>query len=139
MILTTLKNVGYVVAAILGITYDMLLAFSLLIIIDVVTGVAASIVVRGRASFRSSTMARGAIIKCLYVLILLVIAELGIALDIDMKTFVKSVLGILAVSEAYSILANMYMIKTKRIVEEVDALTPIMNKVKRMYDAFIIK
>lgn len=134
MIPTQIKNLGYVIAAILGIKYDMLVAFTLLVFIDLFTGIMASVVTRGWVSFKSSTMARGIVVKSLYVVILLVIAELGVTLEQDMTLFIKSSLGILAVSESYSILANIYMIKTKKVVEEIDALTPIMRKVKDLYD-----
>lgn len=126
---------GYVVAAILGIKYDMLFAFTILIFFDLITGIVASVITRGWASFKSSTMARGIVVKSLYVAILLMIAQLGVTLEQDMTLFIKSTLGILAVSEMYSIMANIYMIKTKKVVEEIDALTPIMLKVKRVYDA----
>ena len=137
MIPTSLKNITYLIAAVLGITYDMAVAFGLLLLIDFVTGITASVFARGWHSFKSQTMWRGIFAKSFVVFALFSISFMSTILGQDMRLFLRSALSILTVAEVYSIWANVYMIKTGKIVEEIDALTPIMNKAKRIFDAIV--
>jgi len=139
MIPASIKNVTYLIAAILGITYDMAVAFGMLLIIDFITGISASISTKGLRSLSSATAWRGVFAKVMLVLALCSISLMAKVLDEDMGFLIKSCMGILAVAETYSIWANIYMVRTGKVIEEIDAITPIMDKFKKIFDAIVLK
>lgn len=132
-----LKNTSYVIAGILGITVDMVSAFGMLLVIDFITGTTASAFARGFDSLKSRTAWRGVFAKVMLVFALCSISYMATVLEEDFKVMIKSCLAVLAVAEVYSIWANVYMINTGKVIEEIDAFTPILGKFKRLFDVVI--
>lgn len=130
MIPTSIKNLGYLIAAILGIQYDAVAAFGLLMIFDVFTGILASAKVNGVRSITSKRLAFGVISKLLLLLIPLSIALAGRAVGQDFLSVVHSAIFVLAVAEAYSIIGNIYTVKSGERVPEFDAISVVLKKVR---------
>jgi Bacteriophage holin family len=133
------KNLGYILAAILGVKYDALFAFGALMIMDVVTGVIASASVNGWRSVTSRRLAFGVLSKLCLLLIPLAVALAALIVGQDMSFLVTSAISILAVSEAYSITGNVYTIKTGKRVPEFDAVSIILSRIREVLIAPVEK
>lgn len=132
-----LKNTTYILAGILGISVDMVTAFGMLLVIDFITGTTASAFTKGLSSLKSRTAWRGVFAKVMLVFALCSISYMATVLEEDFKIMIKSCIAVLAVAEVYSIWANVYMIKTGKVIEEIDALTPILSKFRKLFDVVV--
>lgn len=132
MIPTSIKNLGYIIAAILGIQYDAVVAFSLLMVFDVATGIFASASIDGWRSITSKKLAFGLLSKLLLLLVPLSIALAGTVIGENLSALVKSSIAILTLSEAYSIIGNVYAVKTGKRVPEFDAISVILKKIREV-------
>lgn len=130
MIPTQIKNLGYVIAAILGIKYDAVVAFSFLMVIDVITGVLASASIDGWRSITSKRLSFGVISKLLLLFIPVSIALAGKVVGEDFSVLVRSSVSILAVAESYSIIGSIYAVKHGQRVPEFDAISVILKKIR---------
>lgn len=129
---TQLKNIGYVIAGILGIKYDIIVAFSFLMLIDVVTGILVSARVDGWVSITSKRLAFGVLSKLLLLLIPISIALAASVVEEDFSFLVRSTISILALAEAYSITGNIYAIKVGERIPEFDAISVILRKIREV-------
>ena len=130
--LTILKNLGYIIAGILGIKYDAAFAFGSLMMIDVFTGVVASASCCGWKAITSRKLIFGVLSKLFLLFIPLSVALAAIITGNDMKFIISSSISILALGEAYSIIGNVYTIKSGKRVLEFDAVSLILTKVREM-------
>jgi len=84
-------------------------------------------------------MANGIIAKLVLILIPVTLAALAHGLDLDITPLVKSALTVLLLSESYSILGNIYSIKTKEDAPEFDAVNFILKKINQLLEAVVGK
>jgi hypothetical protein len=127
-----LKNTGYIIAAILGVKYDAAVAFGSLMMMDVITGVIASVSCCGWRAITSRKLIFGVLSKLFLLFIPLSVALAAIITGNDMRFIVSSSISILTLGEAYSIIGNVYTIKSGKRVLEFDAVSLILSKVREM-------
>lgn len=130
--ITHFKNIGYILAGILGIKYDIIAAFTLLMLIDVATGILVSARVDGWVSITSKRLAFGVLSKLLLLLIPISIALAASAVEEDFSFLVRSTISILALAESYSIIGNIYAIKVGERIPEFDAISVILRKIREV-------
>lgn len=130
--LTTLKNLGYVIAGILGVKYDAAFAFGALMIIDVVTGIIASASCCGWKAITSRKLIFGVLSKLCLLFIPLAVALVSKVNGNDLSFIVTSSISILALGEAYSIIGNVYTIKSGKRVPEFDAVSLVLSKIREV-------
>lgn len=130
--LTTLKNLGYVIAGILGIKYDIAFAFGGLLLMDVITGTIASATCCGWRAVTSNKFIIGVLAKLLMIFMPLAVALTAIVVGMDLKFLVSSAISIMAIGEAYSICGNVYTIKSGKRVAEFDAISLILNNIREV-------
>lgn len=115
-----------------GLTPEVVGIYALLIVIDLITGVVASYI-DDKKTIKSNTMIRGIITKISIFMIPFVIALVARWLGDGwwdlLKPMVWITLSILIASEAYSIIGNIYNIKTGKKVPEFDAVESIMSTI----------
>lgn len=114
-----------------------------LIVIDTITGSVRALTVDHR-SYSSALLRNGLLAKLTLMLIPLVLALVGKAVGIDMTAMVSGAIGILVVSEAYSIIANIGQITAKNEKSaESDAVSFLISKIlavlKTVMDALLKK
>jgi len=124
------KNLGYLIAGILGLTYDAAFAFGCLMIMDVVTGIIASASCCGWRAITSRKLIFGVLSKLCLLFIPLAVALVSKVNGNDLSFIVTSSISILALGEAYSIIGNVYTIKSGKRVPEFDALSIILSRVR---------
>jgi hypothetical protein len=137
---TIAKYCGYLFAGIVGATglsHQAIVILGVLMILDVITGIARSGTVSGWRSITSMRLSAGVIAKLLMMIIPLVIAIAGIGAGIDLAFVASSSLSILIMSEAYSVLGNIYGVATKKQAVEFDAIGYILGRFREILEAML--
>lgn len=134
ILLVWAKTVGYFVGMILfdklSIPQDQFTSLGVLMIIDVITGYF-KIKKEDPRNFRSRDLGDGIVGKMLVALLVIslaIAAQNGI--HIDPKHFLEWSLGGLIVAEIYSIVQNVYIYKTGKMVEEYDAMSFLLKALR---------
>lgn len=125
-ILGNLKAALYAVVAFVGLPVDPMLALSVLILIDFVTGVGSAYILEEPVT---SNRARIGILSKVVLLLIpvtmaLVMKALGASHYLE---YANSIIYVLVLSEAYSIIGNIYTIQTKERVKELDAVSALLK------------
>jgi len=112
----------------LGIDTEAFTMFSILLIIDYVSGL-----MKARAineSITSNKMKYGIVSKLSLIIIPLVLAIGGKGMNVDMTSLLFVSMNILVLSEVYSIISNIYAIRNKEELPEYDVVSIIGKKVR---------
>ena len=113
----------------LNIKAEMFIILAVLIFIDYITGVAASF--RVGKDITSQKMQVGILSKFIILLIPLSFALTAKMLNVEHYEFlIYSGIDILALSELYSIISNIYTIRTKKFLPEFDVVSLIGAKIQ---------
>lgn len=139
---TAFKNLSYVVAFIvsaewLGLNPLALSAFTMLMLLDVFTGVVRAALNEGGIHIRSAILKRGIVAKLLIILVIFSIALSGKILGMQIDGLIQGSIAVLTLGELYSIIGNVYSVKTGKPKVEIDAMSYILNRVKEMMANFI--
>ena len=105
---------------------------AVLMCVDFVAGVS-----RARALGEPVTSHRikvGTISKCGVMTVPLVMALTAKGLGVDFNWIVGWTISVLILSESYSIIANVYTIRTGKIAPEWDAISLILSKIRSLFD-----
>lgn len=139
MNLTDLKNTLYIPVFILGMSLHSFYILGLFIFLDIVTGIVKSGRINGWRAVTSSAFTFGITFKALIIFVPLIVALTGKGIGIDLVFMARGALSMLIVSEAYSILGNIYSIRTGQNHEEFDAVNWSINKVRESLISIIKK
>lgn len=134
-----IKNLSYVVAFMaslewLGLNPQAVTIFSILMVIDVVTGVTRAAIVEGGRSVRSAILKRGILAKLLVLTALFSVALTGKGIGLDMKILVQSTVTVLILGELYSILGNIHSVRTGNQKMEFDAVAFLLARVRELIE-----
>ncbi|WP_291152189.1 phage holin family protein [Flavobacterium sp. UBA7680] len=99
-----------------------------LMIMDTFLGVIKTIVLNNHFSFKK--LAVGFVSKLAVLLVPTALALMSIGLNYNFKWFVTAVMDLLIVSDGISIISNIIAIKTKKEVENFDAMTLILKSIR---------
>ena len=119
--LEKIKYAGYVVFTYLSIDQEAFFILMGLLCIDSFVGAIKEIRLGSEFSFK--VMLCGISMKLLFLIVPVTLALMGKALGYDWTIVIKIVMGILTVSEGYSIVSNVYMAKAKKRVKKVDVIS----------------
>jgi len=111
-----------------GVDKEALLVFAILLIIDIVTGLGKAY--RLGHKWKSVRLANGIISKCILIVIPLTMALVAKGLHLDISTLVFIVIDALILSEAYSIIGNIYVFRSGKDIEEFDVLNLILKQIR---------
>lgn len=114
----------------LGIKADVLGIYALLLILDFITGVVKAWRVPSM-SVKSSIAISGLIAKLIMIMIPVVLGLLLRVVNKNESGLIDAVVGILCLAEGYSILGNIYSIRTREKHEEWDAVSGIIMLIKK--------
>lgn len=127
-----LKNLGYIPAVYLGISMEQFTILAVLLVVDIITGIWRSAIVGGGQSVTSWKAINGFMSKMLFLLIPLVIAAAGKSVGVELVVLAKSALGLLTLATSYSIIGNIYGIRTGKVVKEFDAIHYILIYIEKL-------
>lgn len=133
-----IKNALYIPAFFLGMSmhnFGILLVF---IILDMITGIWRVYVMQGGEAIKSRHAINGLASKMLFVVIPLVVAYTGKGLGVDLTYLATGCLGLLIAATGYSIIGNIYTIRTGVMVVEFDAIKLILTAIKNLLDKLTI-
>lgn len=110
----------------LNIPQDQLCILSVLLVLDFVMGVAKQLRV-DKSKLTSHEAGIGALKKIAVVVALFAIALVIKGVGLDGTAYLKGVLGILIASEGYSIIQNIYAVRTGKILPEFDVISLLLK------------
>jgi hypothetical protein len=137
-VIVWIKNALYLPSFLIAIGFPEQTAWSIailtiLMLVDFITGIAASSKINGWCSITSKRMTAGALSKLIILLIPFIIAITGKGIGVDFMTYVQGSLIILILSEAYSNLGNIQSFRTGEKVTEVDAISLILKLIRKKF------
>lgn len=109
---------------------EALFAYALLLLIDTFTGFAKTISLGQSPTSRRLIV--GVISKISMLIIPIVLALGAKGIGKDFSPLIDTVIYVLILSEIYSIIANIYTIKTRKTVEEFDAISLILRRIRTL-------
>ena len=128
--LEKLKILLYLVGAYIGVEVEAFIILIGFMCIDSILGAIKSMRFGDRFSFNK--MLWGFILKLCFLVVPLVLALLGKSLGYDFTMVVNITISILTVSEAYSIIGNIYSAKNKVKVDKIDAISLLLISIRKM-------
>lgn len=136
------KNMTYVVAFVSSVEYlgfkpESLTIFTVLMLIDVFTGVMSSYMREGGRSVRSSTLKKGIASKILLLTLLFSIGLAGRGTGYDLSAFVQASVTVLILGELFSIIGNIHSSRTGQPKVEFDAVEWILRRFRIIIDNVI--
>lgn len=134
------KNITYVIAvfAYLHVSVETIIILTTLMAIDVITGVIRSGVLHGWRTVTSHLLSIGVMKKLLFLMIPFILALSAKGVGVDLMWVISWAISALILSETYSALSNIYAIHTKKDVEEFDAMSYILERLRDLLE-FSIK
>jgi len=123
-----LKLLLYGVFVYLEMDIEIVKVLFYLMVIDTILGVVKTIVLKKAFSFK--VLALGFVSKLAVLLIPMALALMSKGLNYNFKWFVTIVMDLLIVSDGISIFSNAIAIKTKKEVENFDALTTVLKAIR---------
>lgn len=112
-----------------------IICLTLLIVIDLITGVIKTIRVNKKPT--STRLANGVFSKLVLLFIPVSVALAVKGLGLNFVVLLDTTLAILMLSELYSIVANIYTIRTKEEVPEFDAVSAILKVIRHKINTFL--
>lgn len=110
----------------------------ILLVIDYITGVAKTYVIN-KEDIRSYRAIAGIIAKVSVLLVPIILAVAAKQIGYDMSTFVDTVISMLVLAECYSIIGNVRVIQTGKVVYEIDAVSFVLGKVSAFIETLLKK
>lgn len=132
-----LKNSSYVgviliTAAFFEVTPISVFVLAVLIVVDVITGIIKSGSIYGWQGIQSKVLQRGVIAKLLLITVPFVVAFIGKGVGISLSYIAQSAINLLILSEGYSIIGNIYAVRTGIDKEEFDAVAYVLRGIKNL-------
>ena len=134
------KNLMYIPAFFigLGISSEAFLALAVLMIIDTFTGVVRVGVVRGWRHVRSVRLSTGIVAKMTLLLVPISLALAGLGIGADITSIVNATTSVLILAEVYSVVSNIYCIRTGKEIKEFDAVAAVLESLRKSLERIII-
>lgn len=124
---TALLPFASLIAA-LGLDVTKFFILSFLMVLDLVTGTTKAYVCKEDVTSRR--LSAGFLSKIMVLFVPLTVALMAKGVEIDMTGLVRFTVSILIISEAYSVVGNVYTIKTGEVVKEIDAVSAIVKRIR---------
>lgn len=129
-----IKNALYLPAFFLGMSMHSFGILFVFIVLDMITGIWRVYVVQGGEAIKSRHAINGLVSKLLFIVIPLVVAYTGKGVGLDLTALATGCLGLLIASTGYSVVGNIYTIRTGNAVVEFDAVRFILMRIRDLLD-----
>ena len=132
MILNELKTIGFVTSwiglAYFWITYEVIFILAILMWLDFITWITKSLILWKKIMSRKAIS--GALSKIFIFFVPFVVVLCWNLVDVDSKPLAGAIMWIIGLSEAYSVICNIIVIRTGEDIVEQDAITILLTKIK---------
>lgn len=112
----------------LGLDKEAILFFAVLLLIDYITGLGKALAIK--ESITSNKMKYGILSKLSLLIIPITVAIAGKSVNVDMTYIIYASMNVLVLSEVYSIIANIYSMRTHKELPEFDVTRLLARKIK---------
>ncbi|QDF29003.1 phage holin family protein [Halarcobacter anaerophilus] len=112
----------------LGLDKEAILFFAVLLLIDYITGLGKALAIK--ESITSNKMKYGILSKLSLLIIPITVAIAGKSANVDMTYIIYASMNVLVLSEVYSIIANIYSMRTHKELPEFDVTRLLARKIK---------
>ncbi len=133
-----IKNFLYIPAAVVGISMENMGVLIILLLFDIITGIWRSAAVEGGKSITSWRALNGFFSKFLFISVPITVAYMGHGIGFEVAPLVRMAMGVLILGTGYSILGNIYTIRTGKKVKEFDALQVILYQIQKLLDKYTV-
>lgn len=127
-VITYIKTFLYGLFVFLDIDVNVVKILAILMAVDTVLGVFKAIKLKQAISFKK--LVWGMVTKVSVLIVPMVLALVAKALSFDFSWFVKSVLNILVLAEAFSAISNVISIKEGKQIENQDLVTKLLHTIR---------
>lgn len=142
--ISTLINGSYLVTFLASLKYLEVTPVSVevlaaLLVADLITGIVRAGLVDGWRSIQSNKMQRGIMAKMFILLVPIILSLSGKAIGIDIGVIAQACINVLVLSEGYSIVGNIYSIRTGNERVEFDAISYVLKQVQGFLKNLIVQ
>jgi hypothetical protein len=134
-----LMNIAYIpfvwVMQYLNLNGEVIALFAVMLGMDLVTGLGKTVAIGNKPE--SWRLANGIISKGVLLLIPLALAVAAKAVHMDITPLLYMVIDALILSELYSVIGNIYTIRTKKQIPEYDVLSKILKAIRNAIDKML--
>lgn len=134
-VLNLIKSLLYALFVYIGIDKDVAMILFVLMMIDSGLGIVKALRLGYKFSFRR--LAWGIVIKLTLLVVPMIVALVGKGLGMDFKLFVVAIINILIVNEGISCVTNILSAKTKKVIENTDFVTKLLELIRKAFTALI--
>lgn len=132
-----IKNWLYVPAFLIAVGFPAetawgISALTILMILDVATGIIASIKIDGAKSITSRKLTAGVVAKAMILLIPFLFAIVGKGIGLNMDIYSRGFLSMLILAEFYSVAGNINSFRCGKRLPEIDVVSAILGKVRNI-------
>ena len=135
--LAIMKNAMYIPAFMVGLSLENYYILAALMVVDVMLGIIKTFVVNGGQHFTSYRLVAGILSKLSLIVVPVVLAAAGHAIDMDLIPLAKGALGMFILAQTYSILGSVYTINSGKPVTEFDAVSAILLRLRLTVETLI--
>lgn len=132
-----LKNLSYILGFMAGLGYlgidqTAVMAYAILLLVDLATGVLRAGIVEGRRAIKSYVAIRGFASKVLVFVVPFVLALTGKGVGFDLAPVASASITVFILSTSYSILGNIHSISTGKPKQEFDAIDYFIQRIREL-------
>lgn len=133
-----IKNLGYIPALLIGLSPESYMILTVFMLADLALGITRSVLLNGWQSIKSYKLTAGLISKLLVLSVPLIVVWAGRGSGFDLKLLGQWSIGILVLSQAYSMLGHINAIRTGQDRTEFDGVSWLIRKLRTTLEALII-
>ena len=133
-----IKNILYGPAVLIGLSTESYMILTVFMAADLVLGVTRAIYIGGGQAFKSYKLTAGVVSKLLVLAVPLIVVWAGRGAGVDLTMLGQGAIGILVLSQAYSMLGHINAIRSKEDKSEWDAVSFLLRKFRTMLEQLII-
>ena len=133
-----LKNAAYFPAFLLGLSHESYMILSVFMLADLILGISRSVILHGPQSIKSYKLTAGIVSKILVLCVPLILVWAGRGAGMDFTFLGQWAVGALVLSQAYSMLGHINAIRLGEEVAEWDAVSVIMQKLRKALEAVLV-
>lgn len=133
-----IKNAAYIPALLLGLSSESYAILTAFMFIDLILGVMRSVVLHGPKSIKSYKLTAGLISKILVLSVPLILVWAGKGAGFDFTLMGQWAVGILVLSQAYSMLGHIHAIQRREEQTEWDAVAAIQRRLRGALEALLV-
>lgn len=125
-----LKNLAYIPALLIGLDGQSYFILTIFMFADLVFGISRTLILHGGQSFKSYKLTAGIVSKLLVLSVPLIVVWAGRGAGFDLTLLGQWAIGVLVLSQAYSMLGHINAIRLGQEASEWDAVSWLLQRLR---------